>query len=321
MKLDNKSELISVIVPIYKVEEFLDECVNSILNQTYRNFELILVDDGSPDGCGRMCDEYQKKDPRVRVVHKENGGLSDARNAGMKIAKGEYWTFVDSDDVVSADYLAVLMRTEQQYDADIVQGDYTSDKALLGKAEPDAVEVFTREEAMVSFLRMGRVHVSAWAKLYKKSCFEGIEYPKGRINEDKLTIYKNIWTSKQIVCIPNLIYYYRLNGNSIMHSNLSPKRFEILSFQEEFEKYLGDKAQMFEQDVKYSQIRMAVWLINDAITMGKDRKLLKEIDRCKSVLKDCWTGVKGCEIKYKLIVPLILHAYPVYRQMVRLIRK
>lgn len=321
MSLSNENGLISVIVPIYKVEDFLDECVKSILNQTYTNFELILVDDGSPDRCGKMCDDYQKRDSRIRVIHKENGGLSDARNAGMKIAKGEYWTFIDSDDMVSADYLEVLMQTAQQYDADIVQGDYTSDNALLGKAEPDTVEVFTREAAMVSFLRMGKVHVSAWAKLYKRSCFAGIEYPKGRINEDKLTIYKNIWISKKIVCVPNWIYYYRLNDNSIMHSNISPKRFEVLSFQAEFDQYFGDEAQMFEQDVKYSQIRNAVWLLNDSITAGKDKELSKEIDWCKSVLKNCWPGVKDCEMKYRVIVPLILHAYPVYRQLARMARK
>lgn len=317
----NRNELISVIVPVYKVENFLEECLISILDQTYSNFELILVDDGSPDSCGKICDEYQKKDSRIKVIHKTNGGLSDARNVGMKIAEGEYWTFIDSDDMVSEDYLEVLMRTAQQYDADIVQGDYTSDKNLLGKTYSDAVEVFTRDEAMVSFLRLGSVHVSAWAKLYKKSCFINIEYPKGRINEDNLTIYKNIWNSKNIVCIKKYIYYYRINNESIMHSTLSSKRFEVLSFQEEFEKYLNDKVYLFKQEMRYSQIRMAVRLINDTIVEKKENEFLKEVNLCKDILKDYLNNMRCSEMKYKIIVLLIIYAYPVYRQLVKIIRK
>ena len=113
--------LISVIVPIYNVEKYLDRCVGSIINQTYKNLEIILVDDGSPDNCPQMCDDYAKKDSRIKVVHKENGGLSDARNAGMKVATGEYVSFIDSDDYISLDFYETLLETIVDNDSDIVE--------------------------------------------------------------------------------------------------------------------------------------------------------------------------------------------------------
>ena len=113
--------LLSVIVPIYNVEDYLNRCVDSIINQTYKNLEIILVDDGSPDNCPQMCDDYAKKDSRIRVVHKENGGLSDARNAGMKVATGEYVSFIDSDDYISLDFYETLFQTMVDNDSDIVE--------------------------------------------------------------------------------------------------------------------------------------------------------------------------------------------------------
>ena len=115
------NSLISVIVPIYNVEKYLDRCVESIINQTYKNLEIILVDDGSPDNCTQMCDDYAKKDSRIRVVHKENGGLSDARNAGMEVATGEYVSFIDSDDYISLDFYETLFQTMIDNDSDIVE--------------------------------------------------------------------------------------------------------------------------------------------------------------------------------------------------------
>lgn len=319
--MNNKDGLISVIVPIYKVEQFLDECVESILCQTYTKFELILVDDGSPDRCGKMCDAYKEKDTRIRVIHKENGGLSDARNAGMKIARGEYFTFVDSDDFVSDDYLAVLMQAAQKYDADIVQGDFTEVREELGTGSNQKLEVFAKEDALTSFLKMQRVKVNAWAKLYKRKCFYNIEYPKGRINEDNLTTYKNIWQAKKIVCVPKWIYYYRVNLSSIMRSAFSPKRFEILSFQQEIDAFLGPKASTYVNEIEYSEMRMAVRLINDCISANKDSVYRDEINHCQSILKECRHGLKCSETKYKLIVPMILYAYPIYRKLVKAGRK
>ena len=113
--------LISVIVPIYNVEKYLDRCVDSIINQTYKNLEIILVDDGSPDNCPQMCDDYAKKDSRIKVVHKENGGLSDARNVGMEVATGEYVSFIDSDDYISLDFYETLLETIVDNDSDIVE--------------------------------------------------------------------------------------------------------------------------------------------------------------------------------------------------------
>ncbi len=122
----NSEELVSVIVPIYKVEEYLRECVDSIINQTYKNLEIILVDDGSPDNCGEICEEYARNDSRVTVYHKENGGLSDARNYGMARSHGEYITFVDSDDVIKENFVEALMELIHKYNADIAVSPYIS---------------------------------------------------------------------------------------------------------------------------------------------------------------------------------------------------
>lgn len=314
------TEKISVIVPVYKVEEYLGDCIESILRQTYTDFELILVDDGSPDRCGEICDEYKKKDTRIQVIHKMNGGLSDARNAGLKIASGEYITFVDSDDMISDDYLERLHTSLKKYGADIVQGEFTEDFDDIGKRSNKSVVVYNRNEALESFLHQKRVQVIACAKLYKKECFTCVEYPKGRINEDNLTTYKNIWKAKTVVCIPEYIYFYRQNTNGIMKSNLSAKRFEILSFQKELEVFLGRDAAIFENSIDYAEMRIAVRLINDCIIAQKEAEFEQEMVYAKKVVMEYCPDRKNCEVKYCVIVWLIKNSYWLYRKIIKRLR-
>ena len=318
--MDISVDKISVIVPVYKVEEYLDECVESILRQSYSNFELILVDDGSPDRCGEMCDNYKKRDARIEVIHKTNGGLSDARNAGLRVASGEYITFVDSDDTIADNYLEILYKALKKYGVYIVQGEATEIIENIGKKRKKPEVVYTRNEAIECFLQQKTVEAMACAKLYKRHCFVGIEYPKGRINEDNLTTYKNIWRANAIACIPEYIYFYRINENGIMKSSLSAKRFEILSFQDEVEAFLEADAVAFKKSIDYAEMRIAVRLINDCIMEQKEVEFNYEMTCAKKVIKEYCLDKAVCEVKYGCIVWMIKNSYWLYRTIVRWLR-
>ncbi len=177
--------LISVILPIYKVEEYLDRCVNSLLSQSYSNLEIILVDDGSPDRCPHLCDEWAKKDGRIHVVHKKNGGLSDARNAGYAVATGDLISFIDSDDWVEPDFFRVLHEALTENDCDISTCEYR--KAYEGQALAPTTgnygfRIFNQTEAM-SALIDNKVQQVVWNKLYRRSVIGDILFDKGKYHE------------------------------------------------------------------------------------------------------------------------------------------
>lgn len=218
--------LVSVIVPIYKVEPFLNSCVDSILRQSYTNIEVILVDDGSPDRCGEICDEYEVKDRRVRVVHQVNGGLSNARNSGLKIAKGAYLYFVDSDDILPIDSINCMYTLAKKHNAQMVIGGFErfcDDGKVFFSTDKDGeyLSVFTREEAMRDFFRDG---CQAWAVLYHREVHEGIFFPDGEINEDEAIIFKLLDRCQTVVVTNKVVYSYRCREDSITTSNFSVEK-------------------------------------------------------------------------------------------------
>lgn len=223
--------LISVIVPVYKVEKYIDRCVNSILKQTFKDFELILVDDGSPDKCGKICDEYAKKDDRIIVIHKTNGGLSDARNVGidwaMKNSNSEWITFIDSDDWVHVDYLMNLLTATVDNNIDISVCSYintTGETNVEKENSPLNIELRGTEEF---FINNNVNAVVAWGKLYKKNLWIDIRYPYGKIHEDEFTTHKVLFKIKNIAYISQNLYYYYTNQNGIMHQKWTPKRLDL----------------------------------------------------------------------------------------------
>ncbi len=226
---------ISVIVPVYRVEPYLRQCVDSILSQTFTDFELILVDDGSPDNCGAICDEYALKDSRVRVIHKQNGGLSDARNAGIDMAKGEFLTFIDSDDLVAPEYLNRLYRSIKSSAAEISICNMLpfkdgSSPQIEEQNSNDSKRIISGRDACLSIYRMdGTVPIMAWGKLYKSSLFNGIRYPVGLIHEDDATTPKLFYLANKIAQIGDKLYLYRSRADSIMSQPFSAKRFDCLS--------------------------------------------------------------------------------------------
>lgn len=219
--------MISIIIPVYKVEPYLDRCIESVVNQSYRELEIILVDDGSPDRCGAMCDEWADKDSRIQVIHQQNEGLSAARNAGIDRATGEYLCFIDSDDWIESDMMDHLLRAASKA-ADIVccnfvyeYGKQLESNALSVKSLCDYQFQTEMEMDGASFLKMMKRNLYAvcevaWNKLYQRNCFEDYRYPEGKIHEDEFAIHHLIYPCRKIVCIPYVGYHYVQRRNSIM---------------------------------------------------------------------------------------------------------
>lgn len=210
-------KLISVVIPVYNVEKYLKECLESVLNQTYKNLEIILVDDGSKDSSGEICDEYAKRDSRIKVIHKKNGGLSDARNAGIDAARGEYITFVDSDDYIEEDMYEFLAKNMEKADADIsiCQVYYVYKEAKETTHTPNIYLEMDSIEAIKHVNMVGYYTVAAYDKLYKRDIFKEIRYPVGKINEDWYIICEVFDKANKIVYSSEPKYNYRKRKGSI----------------------------------------------------------------------------------------------------------
>lgn len=228
------NDVISVVIPVYKIEKYLCACVDSILGQTYSNLDIILVDDGSPDSCPEICDEYAGRDSRIRVIHKENGGLSDARNAGIAAAKGKYITFVDGDDFIFPSMIETLYTLCVKYDADFSACRHIecSDNDTLQTVSAEQVEtqeeVFTGREKMRAFFANEKITTMAWEKFYNIRLFENVRFPKGKLHEDVFTTYLLVDSAEKIAVTTEVGYVYRQNPKSIMNSGFSIHRLDAI---------------------------------------------------------------------------------------------
>lgn len=244
---------LSVVVPVYKVEQYIHQCVDSILDQTFTDFEIILVDDGSPDKCGEICDEYTKKDSRVKVIHKKNGGLSDARNFGIDIAQGEYITFVDSDDKIDKYMYYDMLKNLEENDLDIICCDTYIVRGNNKKFRPryDNDKIFDKNESIVEILN-GNIDNAAWNKIYKRCLFEKIRYPKGRIYEDVATTYKLFYLANRVGYLKKPYYYYYKRKGSIVASAFNSKsRYDcFLGYKERVEFAIENKIKCLDECIK-----------------------------------------------------------------------
>ena len=218
---------ISIIVPVYKVEPYLRKCLDSIINQTYQNLEIILVDDGSPDNCGAICDEYAAQDGRIKVIHKENGGVSSARNAGLDAATGEWIGFVDSDDQVELDMFESLLRGAMVQGADIaicgflslLPGGMTGNRFCCKQTV-----LFDTEEALQALLQNQDLSLSCCDKLAKRSLWKQLRFPNIKRSEDFLTICQLLERADHILCLPEIkYYYYNRPGSGLASENLEDR--------------------------------------------------------------------------------------------------
>ncbi len=278
-------DLISVIVPVYKVEKYLNKCIESIVNQTYKNLEIILVDDGSPDECGKICDNYAQKDMRIKVIHKENGGLSDARNAGINISNGKYISFIDSDDYIDLEYIELLYKTIKKDKSDMAISSHKviyENGTILEKATKEK-SILEPKEVLKRILYDDGIDLSAWAKLYKIELFEEIRYPKGRLFEDAATTYKLVDKCKKISIISKSTYNYIIRGNSITNVNFSEKKMDLIISTEEMCNYIKKKY----PDLEEAANRRLMYAYLSTLT-----QLIKSNKRNKSVEKRLYGYIK-----------------------------
>jgi glycosyltransferase involved in cell wall biosynthesis len=263
---------ISIIVPVYGVEKYLDKCVKSILNQTFKDFELILVDDGSPDNCGAMCDAYAEIDDRIVVVHKENGGLSAARNAGIEIARGRYLGFVDSDDYIETDMYELLYTNLKKEAADLsIVGLFD----LYAGKEPEIKKheyIVTDMLGAAKIILEGKlVSVNAYNKLYKKEIFEHVRYPEGRITEDAAVILKVLEQTTKVVIDTNQKYYYYHRENSISSNHFSKKDLDTIKAWEDNEKHVLENYPELK-DLVHTRVCWAYFIVLDKMMNSQIEK-------------------------------------------------
>ena len=224
---------ISVIVPVYKVEPYIRKCVDSILQQSFQDFDLVLVDDGSPDTCPQICDDYAAQDDRIVVIHKQNGGLSDARNAGidwaMTHSDSEWLAFVDSDDYLHPDYLLTLYEVAQREGADLVICDFirVNDQEEVIEEEHSFFDLVTEDKKkLFALLNTGWRIDMAWNKLYAKDILNNLRFVLGKIHEDEFALHHVLWNCQKCAIINCGLYYYRIRKNSIMTSESPHSRLD-----------------------------------------------------------------------------------------------
>lgn len=282
---NRKDVLVSIIVPVYNVQSYLEDCIICLRNQTYKNIEIVLIDDGSTDHSGQLCDMFSRLDNRITVIHKKNGGLSDARNVGIIKSKGALFCCVDSDDLVADDYVEILIDGMMKYDCDISIGKivtFTDSMNPFNNLTHNHNyiknwKIYSQNEALLQMLLQNDFDVSACGKLYKKELFKGINYPVGKIYEDLATTYKMVAKCKKVCFVNTPIYAYRRNREgSITSAKFSIKKMELLkSFQPFYEYILSQKPNL--KSAAECRYAMSAAGILEGIYLSADSKKYKDI--------------------------------------------
>ena len=226
-------ELISIVIPIYNVEKYITKCIESVRQQTYKNIEIILIDDGSPDNCGKICDEYTKIDNRIQVIHKENGGLSDARNTGIDIAKGNYIVFVDSDDFIELTFVEELYNAIVKNNAEIsiCNINIINEKnKKIGKTGYEDMMIVKGKTILEKICQQKNIieSIVAWNKMYSIKFFKTYKYPVGKIHEDEFLTYKILYQADKVAIINKYLYNYRKNNESIVGKKFNKQRLDLI---------------------------------------------------------------------------------------------
>lgn len=274
-----EKELVTIIVPIYNVEKYLKECIESIINQTYKNLEIILVNDGSTDDSLKICMNYKKKDNRIVIINKTNGGLSDARNKGIDAANGKYICFVDSDDYISSAYVELLYNEARKNNTDIVLCGikYVNDeKKILSEYAYKKNFVKSGKELLIDYYQENGVEVIvAWNKLYKRELFNTYRYNVGKIHEDEFLTYKILYNLDKVSIISDKLYYYRKNDTSIVNKKFNLKRLDLLEALENRMRFFKEKS---ENKLYILTVELYVWVLKDFYVKTK-----KYIDHSKNI--------------------------------------
>lgn len=313
-------DLISIVVPVYNVENFLEKCLESMINQTYKNIQIILVDDGSTDKSGHYCDNYLKKDNRITVIHKKNGGLSDARNAGIKEAKGKYITFVDSDDYLDLDYIEYLYNLIKNHNTNISFCRHRivteTRKEEKSNHECKKTKRISKTCALKEILYGNDFEVSAWAKMYLTEQFSNIKYPKGKLFEDNATTYKLIEKNDYIAIGYEQKYNYLIRNGSITNRNkVFSKSQEYLieavdSMCNSLEKYTELKDAIYRKKYWARISTLNRMIDSNYKEINKMKELRKDILSYKMILKD-----KRASLRDKMSYIMIRINFKFYKKM------
>lgn len=279
--------LISVIVPVYNVEEYLDECIESIVSQSYSHLEILVVDDGSTDSSGTMCDRWAERDERIRVIHQPNGGLSAARNSALDVMSGELVMMVDSDDVIHPKAIEILYDLYVKYGADITMGSYTrfcNDTPQWADYGSYSSKKYDQSQAVLAIFYQQNLEHSAWIRLYRPSLFDDIRYPVGLYYEDLGIIYPLLKNCSLVVKTDCILYAYRQRENSILES-FSPKRADVLNILEGLEQQVLQEGD--NRYVKAVRSRLLSAYFNILLLSHQDK-----IQDHKALQDRCWQGIK-----------------------------
>lgn len=285
------SKLISVIIPVYNVEQYLERCVKSVIAQTYKNLEIILVDDGAKDNSGKLCDELAKLDERIKVIHKANGGLSDARNHGMRMATGDYIGFVDSDDYIAEDMFETLYNLIEENNADIsIVSFYEMYKdKLIGVRDSGNLEILSKQEAMRELLVDTKIQSYAWNKLFRKELFSDLEFPTGKNFEDIATTLLLFEKCDKVVLLEKPKYYYLRRDDSIIGVRNSKTYTDYLEVIYDKYMYLKDKYPEIEVYNAYNYVINMIWVYTIIVTFGLDevyKEFEKQYDLFEKLVKE-----------------------------------
>ena len=292
--------MISVIVPVYGVEKYLERCVGSILSQTFQDFELILIDDGSPDRCGEMCDRYAGQDARIRVVHQENRGLSGARNTGLGLAAGEYITYIDSDDRIEPKYLEVLYNNAVEFQAKVSvcayglewehksrQGQNKQNESRQNKNQGEEVfhtVVYTGRQAAEKIVKeSARAMITAWGKLYHRDLKPLLVYPEGKTHEDEFVTYRVFYEAGRVAVSNQPLYRYLQRGGSIMNDGFREKRLDKIRALREAVTFFRDN-----NDWELERYARTRYLTNLQIAWYRTAKFLPDRKELGALLRAEW---------------------------------
>lgn len=283
----DRSPLISVIVPVYNAERYLDQCLESIVGQSYRQLEILVVDDGSSDGSATMCDRWAGRDDRIRVIHQPNGGHSAARNTALDLMTGELVMMVDSDDVIHPEFTVTLLDAMRRHDADIAVGDYVAFEGTLPKWQQLSphrqTRQFDQQQAILAVLYQQGLTHSPWGRLFKASLWQGIRFPLGIIYEDLAIIYPLLQRCHRVVSIGEVLYGYRQHQNNSMRV-FSPRRTAVLDVGERLEK---EMAQNDRQYVGAARSRLLSAYFNILLLSHQDHSA-----NHSQLEERCWEGIK-----------------------------
>lgn len=314
--------LVSVIVPVYNVEDYLGRCVDSILAQTYQNLEVILVDDGATDSSGKICDEYARKDSRVRVIHKENGGLSSARNAGIDAAAGEYLEFVDSDDWIEPDAVECMLSLAMEHQTELVAAGRYDVKAKTGVKKkglcPTVTEVISAEEMLSRMFRWDNCDSAACDKLFHRRLFREIRFPYGVVCEDVPIMYKIVLDAGTVVMCDKPIYNYFHRPGSITFTAVSEKNFHFSQHTALILPYIQNNYPGLLQEAKYLRLRSLVYAVQSVdLASPSDQKKFAQLCRAERRALRAMTGfILTCPYLHRKerITDLLL-AFGAYRSL------